>query len=776
MEALILFVLIIIVAVYIFRTHQLEGKVDSLARQLDRLNATVPAGLPRPAAPSQPVVTPTPARAVAPTPPPLPVAQPAPVPLRAEPLAAPELLPPAAPALPVQVSRSREEWELLVGGKLLNRIGAFALILGMGFFLKYAFDNNWINETMRVVIGLLVGAVLLAGGERAKHKGLPIFAHGLVGAGLAILYLAVYAAYNFYQLVPQPVALGAMSLVTILAFVQALRFNALSISLLGWAGGFLTPFLLSSDQASAVGLFTYILLLDLGLLAVVFKRDSWIVLELLTRGATYVVYVTWYITSYTSAEFGVAVLFLTLFWALFFLLHVMHGLRKGIAYIELRHLGAVVNTLVFYAALYSLVNPLYPGWIASVTLLLGAIYFGTGLIFMRRRPAATGVHAQYTLTAIGALVLATALQFSASTTLIAWSLEALALLWCGQRWNLGYVRYAGLSIFPLAIAQLLSMPSTYGYSPIEMFTPLLNQRTLAWSVLVLTLAAGTRFFRDQTKQRTRDLSAMLHVAWSVLLLGLLTVETNDVFRLLLGSVPFDQMAYLRYMRSLTIGVLWMAFSLPLIWGGTKTPARSLAYVGVGAGLLAVALIALFGLFFAPITQFQLLLNVRVAAFVPVIAGLWLSVRLLGNQPKYHLPQLWYTLIALLIFELITVETNDVFEHAMATMGFLPSSEAAWAVESRLRNLQQLAISSVWLVYASVLIGLGFWRRVPALRLGAILLAGMTILKIFVYDLAFLEPLYRIFSFIGLGLILLGVSYLYQRYKAVIFGTPVAPTV
>lgn len=775
MEALILLVLIIIVAVYIFRTHRLEVRVDSLAQQVDRLNAAVPARLPTPAVPPQPVVTPTPERAIALTPPPLPVAQPASVPVRAAPLAAPEPLPPAAPALPVRVSRSREEWELLVGGKLLNRIGAFALILGVGFFLKYAFDNNWINETMRVLIGLLVGAGLLAGGERARHKGLPIFADGLVGAGLAILYLAVYAAYNFYQLVPQPVALGAMSLVTILAFVQALRYNALSISLLGWAGGFLTPFLLASDQASAVGLFTYILLLDLGLVAVVFKRDSWVVLELLTRGATYVVYGMWYITAYWSGEFGVAVLFLSLFWALFFVLHVAHVLRKGTAYIELRHLGAVTNTLVFYAALYGLVNPRYPGWIASVTLLLGGIYFGTGLIFMRRRPAATIVHVQYTLTAIGALVLATALQLDDSATLIAWSLEALALLWCGQRWKLGYVRYAALGIFVLTVAQLLSMSSTYGYRPIETFTPLLNQRTLAWLTVVLALAAGTRFFRDQTQRSNRDLSTILHGAWSVLLLGLLTVETNDVFRLLLIGAPLDQMAQLRYMRSLTIGVVWMAFSLPLIWGGTKTTARSLAYVGVGAGVLAITLVALFGLFFAPITQFRLLLNVRVAAFVPVIAGLWLYARLLGNRPAYHLPQLWYALIALLIFELITVETNDVFERAIATMGLFPSVEAGWAAESRLENLQQLAISSVWLVYASVLIGLGFWRRVPALRLGAILLAGITILKIFVYDLAFLEPLYRIFSFIGLGLILLSVSYLYQRYKAVIFGTPVAPT-
>jgi uncharacterized membrane protein len=87
---------------------------------------------------------------------------------------------------------------------------------------------------------------------------------------------------------------------------------------------------------------------------------------------------------------------------------------------------------------------------------------------------------------------------------------------------------------------------------------------------------------------------------------------------------------------------------------------------------------------------------------------------------------------------------------------------------RLRNLQQLVLSGVWLLYSVVLMIAGIWRRMQGLRIIAIILFGVTILKIFIYDLSFLQTLYRIYSFIGLGVILLTVSYLYQRYKAVIF--------
>jgi len=89
--------------------------------------------------------------------------------------------------------------------------------------------------------------------------------------------------------------------------------------------------------------------------------------------------------------------------------------------------------------------------------------------------------------------------------------------------------------------------------------------------------------------------------------------------------------------------------------------------------------------------------------------------------------------------------------------------------TRLENLQQLALSGVWLLYSIVLMVVGIWRWMATLRIMAIILFGVAIAKIFIYDLSFLETLYRIFSFIGLGVILLVVSYLYQRYKAVILG-------
>jgi uncharacterized membrane protein len=112
--------------------------------------------------------------------------------------------------------------------------------------------------------------------------------------------------------------------------------------------------------------------------------------------------------------------------------------------------------------------------------------------------------------------------------------------------------------------------------------------------------------------------------------------------------------------------------------------------------------------------------------------------------------------------------RDIFKRSVFFLQQKTGDSGVSAQITQLQNLQQLTLSGVWLFYSVVLMLTGIWRRLQGLRIIAIALFGITILKIFIYDLSFLERLYRIFSFIGLGVILLAVSYLYQRYKSAIF--------
>ncbi|MBK9247572.1 MAG: DUF2339 domain-containing protein [Ignavibacteria bacterium] len=243
--------------------------------------------------------------------------------------------------------RSRGELEALIGGKLLNRIGAIAMIIAVGFFLKYAFDNNWINEWTRVTMGAAFGVGMLFLAGYFHRKELTVFSQGIVGVGISSLYLSVYAAYNFYQLMPQLPAFVLMMAVTVIAFLQAMKYNSLAAAVMATVGGFLTPILLPTPQPNEVGLFTYLALLDVGIMILVVAKDRWVLIEHLARFATYLLYFSWFQEYYQPSDLAPTLFHLTLFWALFFAGEFYKLYSQKDTHRILMTLGSVMNALAF---------------------------------------------------------------------------------------------------------------------------------------------------------------------------------------------------------------------------------------------------------------------------------------------------------------------------------------------------------------------------------------------------------------------------------------------
>ncbi|MGB9629639.1 MAG: DUF2339 domain-containing protein, partial [Thermodesulfobacteriota bacterium] len=501
-------------------------------------------------------------------------------------------------------SRTREEWEALIGGKLLNRIGALALIFGIGFFLKYAFDKNWITQSMRVLIGVAIGMALLFVGSRAHNKELKIFAHGLIGAGISILYLSVYASFNFYHLVPQTIAFLMMSAVTVITFSQAFKYNSLAVSLLGWAGGFLTPFLLSTGKANEVGLFTYIALLDVGLLMVLVRKESWVILEPFTFAATYFTYLLWYLKFYTPADLLVTVLFLTIFWGLFLGLDVYRIVTSKTEYQDMRQIIATFNAGFYFWGMYTMVNPKYHDWMGLITLGIGAVYFLTVLGIKRRWPEDPMILARYFLTAIALLIAATTIQFSGFTTVVYWSLEAMILVWCGTHWRLRYVWLSALCLFFITVIKLLITEGALAYMPIQNFTLLLNRRALTFSLLTVTLGVSAHLMKGVNEKNGESIRTALHYSCCILLFVFCTIETNDYFRKLMINSVGNEILSLEFTRLLIFPTVWMVYSLLLVGLGLRRYVLSVIYCGLGALGASVGLGGVQGISFQPLQSFS----------------------------------------------------------------------------------------------------------------------------------------------------------------------------
>lgn len=186
------------------------------------------------------------------------------------------------------------DWEQFMGAKMFAWIGGLALFLGIAFFVKYSFEHNLIPPELRVAIGFFAGVVLVTGGTALKRRENIITAQTLCATGILILYAVTFACRSFYHfpffgLLP---TFALMILITAAAFALAVRMDALVVAILGIAGGFVTPILLSTGQDNAVGLFGYVALLDAGLLLVA-RRKQWLSLPILGAIGTTLMQVAW---------------------------------------------------------------------------------------------------------------------------------------------------------------------------------------------------------------------------------------------------------------------------------------------------------------------------------------------------------------------------------------------------------------------------------------------------------------------------------------------------
>jgi len=289
------------------RLARLEGELLEL-----RARGASSAPVPAPAVPVSPVATPAPipaaaaallpAEAVFRTAP-SPVVPPVPAPVMAEPpviarpppVRAPELARPVYTPPPTQPSWTDNiNWEQFMGAKLFAWLGGLALLLGVAFFVKYSFDHGWVPPELRCALGFVFGASLIVGGVALIRKGYTTPAQTLVGAGVVSLYIVTFACnsiYHFEFFGPVPTFL-LMTLITAAAFVLAVSLDAQVIAILGLLGGFLTPVLINTGHDNPAGLFGYLALLDLGLVAVALHR-RWFHLVPLAAAGTVLMMIGW---------------------------------------------------------------------------------------------------------------------------------------------------------------------------------------------------------------------------------------------------------------------------------------------------------------------------------------------------------------------------------------------------------------------------------------------------------------------------------------------------
>src|ERR1700722_2571713 len=514
------------------------------------------------------------------------------------------------------IHERNENFEALVAGRWLNYVGILALLFAVTFFLKYAFDNNWVGARWRVGIGILLGAALYPWSQRLLNKGYKYFSEGIVALGAATLYLSLWAGWHYYAIFSQSMAFALMIVVTVATFAIAVGRNSERVALLAQIGGLITPLLVSTGENHEVVLFTYLAILGAAVLGLAWIR-VWRWLLPVQFGATLVFFWGWYGDFYNQTELSITAVYATIFFLLFAVIPVVRSWRAGeLAGLEI--VVVVVNAGAYLTALYEMLWPQDRWSLTIAVVALAAAHVGAERLLPAGREAHTrAARVLYGGLALTFATLAIPIRCDGRWITIAWAVEGAILIWSGLQIKFPLMRWAGFALFVIVTGRLavISIPAD---------TFIVNARFATFIISVSCFCAACYFASesvDEVGAEEKMMYLITAIAANVLLIAALSLEIWDVFG--------------------------------------RTPS-----LGIDRG------------------------------------------------------------------------------HA-----------------------QQLAMSALWLVYALALLAMGTWRKSAVIRWQALTLLGVVIVKVFVFDLSFLEKFYRIISFSLLGLALLLISFYYQRQLA-----------
>ena len=398
---------------------------------------------------------------------------------------------PVAPPVPAMPKKDRADWERFAGENLASRLGIAALVLGVGFFVKYAFDSDLLGPVGRVLLAVAGGAALLLTGHWLRRS-VPALASVLQGGGVAVLYLSGTLAFQQYQLLSQPLAFGLMVGVTLLAGTLAVFYDRQELAVVALVGGFAAPLLLATGQARYGALFTYLLILNAGALGLALLR-GWRALPRVAWPATALLYGGWIVNQVLGHPqaptggplgFGAALVFL-------FLLYYGIAFRRAPDPVALPDRLLVVGQAAG-AALAGETLLRYEGRAGGqLVLWLGLVvaYATTGLWVRQARGTSSGAHTLLGA-AIGLAVVAVPVLTSHLTLTLLWAAQALALLALGLRTRERRLRVAGLVLFGLTLAHLVFIEA-WRFSQAE--------RVVAF-VVVGALLLGASFLYQKLQQ------------------------------------------------------------------------------------------------------------------------------------------------------------------------------------------------------------------------------------------------------------------------------------
>ena len=666
--------------------------------------------------------------------------------------------------------------EKFIGENLLNKIGIAITVIGVAIGAKYSIENNLISPLTRIVLGYFAGIGLLAFGIKLKKK-YEDYSAVLVSGSIAILYFITYAAYSFYNLYPQIVAFLLMVVFTVCTVLTAIKYNKQVIAHIGLVGAYAIPFLLSDGTGNVTTLFGYMVIINLGILFLTYKK-YWKPLFFSSFSITWLIFFTWFAGSFKESEhFIMAFSFLSIFFLIFYFMALSFKVLKKEKFGVSDILLILFNSFLFYGIGYAILNGHTTGdeYLGVFTFCNGLIYLLTSLVIHKQKLADKNLY--YFLLGLGItfITITIPVQLDRSWVTLLWVAQAALLFWIGKTKNTAV--YEKLS-YPIMVLAFISLSQDWNAVATlkTNFTPLLNINFMNSMLFVIAFGFITYLNQNQKYPSTfspkKTISVIISYAIPAIFIFTLyntfKIEIETYWNQLYGNSYPENSFNTDNIRSFK--QVWLInYSLFFISALSFINLKRIKNVQLGfvsLVLIAISLVAFLtqGLYFLSelresyLNQNDSILGkpdsfyiiIRYVSFLFVASALFVSSKLI-RQDYLH-ENLKKTFDFVLHLTILWVASSEMIH---------------WLDFTESTKSYKLGLSILWGVYSLLMIILGIWKQNKSLRIGAIGLFGVTLIKLFFYDISHLNTISKTIVFVSLGILLLIISFLYNKYKHLI---------
>ena len=685
--------------------------------------------------------------------------------------------------------------EKFIGEDLINKIGILILVLGISYFVKYAIDKDWINEPARVGIGILAGSLILALAHKLQKK-YASFSSVLVAGAIAVFYFTIAIAFHEYKLFSQTVAFIIMVLITAFSCLISLSYNRMELAILSLIGGFAVPFMISTGSGNYAVLFSYIAILDIGILTLAYFK-KWNLVNILAFAFTNVLFGGWLLTEMNTEapHYLGAMIFAFVFYLIFVVTNIINNIRTKGTFSKPQLAILAINSFILYGFGMLILSKYHPELSGLFTAVLASLNLAYAwILFKKFGLDKTAVYLLIGLT-LTFITLAIPVQFEGNYITLFWAAEAALLMWLAKKSQIKSYRFASVLVQCLMLISLcIDWILLYrGVNELLIvFNPIFSTGIVAVSSLVVVryiLGAETEVLKKlnfvfnpmQYRKLMGILAILLGYFVGMFEIGYqsgiyLGYETHSLYTLpvlyhLLFTAVLAFFLYrkktnlsLKILNVIAIGNIlsytFLFFNLPFMEQKHNISMEQGSQVSYYIHYLTLGLVTYFGYLLYKTNEKN-----KVFSFANHGLFIWGAAFVLVYLVSSELVLQGIQLMDLQLTSAMITEHSSGFSNS-STFYHKQYLTSNLISEAKYKILKT-GLPVLWGVLAFVFLILGIKKQVKSLRIIAFSLLGITIVKLFTYDISNVSETGKIIAFILLGGLILVISFVYQKIKVLV---------